>query len=69
MKVDNEKLHLQKTPPSSSPTRQNASTFSQVFASPRKRKELEIKQRLASQQQKSRDVNAPVWEHYRLSRR
>ncbi|BCR92872.1 uncharacterized protein ACHE_80772S [Aspergillus chevalieri] len=69
MKVDDEKLRPQETPPSSSPTRQKASTFSRVFASPRKRKELEMKQQLASQQQKSRDVNAPVWQRYRLSRR
>ncbi|KAG2411725.1 hypothetical protein HFD88_009281 [Aspergillus terreus] len=65
MKVDDEKLRPPETAPSSSPTRQKASTFSRVFASPRKRKELEMKQQLASQQQKSRDVNAPVWERLR----
>ncbi|KAF9886572.1 Bud site selection protein bud4 [Aspergillus nanangensis] len=65
MKADEQKLCPQETAPSASPTRQKASTFSRVFASPRKRKELEMKQQLASQQQKGRDVNAPVWERLR----
>ncbi|KAL4889220.1 hypothetical protein BDV59DRAFT_210496 [Aspergillus ambiguus] len=65
MKVDDDKLRPQESATSSSPSRQKASTFSRVFASPRKRKELEMKQQLASQQQKSRDVNAPVWDRLR----
>ncbi|KAL4925005.1 putative GTP binding protein (Bud4) [Aspergillus undulatus] len=66
MKMDEDKFKTQETPPSSaSPTRQKQSTFSRVFASPRKRKELDMKQQLASQQQKKQDPNAPVWERLR----
>lgn len=64
MKVDQQKLRPQEAAPAS-PTRQKASTFSRVFASPRKRRELEMKQQLASQQQKSSDMNAGVWERLR----
>lgn len=64
MKVDQEKLRPHEAAPSS-PTRQKASTFSRVFASPRKRRELEMKQQLASQQQKSNDLNAGVWDRLR----
>ncbi|KAL3467252.1 hypothetical protein BJX64DRAFT_249107 [Aspergillus heterothallicus] len=62
MKVDEEKFKAPEPTPSSSPSRQKQSTFSRVFASPRKRKELEMKQQLASQQQKKQDPNAPVYE-------
>ncbi|KAL2842463.1 hypothetical protein BJX68DRAFT_244713 [Aspergillus pseudodeflectus] len=62
MKVDEEKFKVPEPTPSSSPARQKQSTFSRVFASPRKRKELDMKQQLASQQQKKQDPNAPVWE-------
>ncbi|KAB8231769.1 putative GTP binding protein (Bud4) [Aspergillus alliaceus] len=65
MKVDDDKFRVQEPPPTASPTRQKASTFSRVFASPRKRKELDMKQQLASQQQKSKDVNAGVWDRLR----
>ncbi|KAE8335862.1 hypothetical protein BDV24DRAFT_143057 [Aspergillus arachidicola] len=65
MKVDDEKFRVQEPPPTASPTRQKASTFSRVFASPRKRKELDMKHQLASQQQKKTDVNAGVWERLR----
>ncbi|KAL2848836.1 hypothetical protein BJY01DRAFT_211429 [Aspergillus pseudoustus] len=62
MKVDENKFKAPEPTPSSSPSRQKQSTFSRVFASPRKRKELDMKQQLASQQQKKQDPNAPVWE-------
>ncbi|KAL2802141.1 hypothetical protein BJX63DRAFT_441377 [Aspergillus granulosus] len=62
MKVDEEKFKAPEPALSSSPSRQKQSTFSRVFASPRKRKELDMKQQLASQQQKKQDPNAPVWE-------
>ncbi|KAE8359795.1 hypothetical protein BDV27DRAFT_162299 [Aspergillus caelatus] len=65
MKVDDEKFRVQEPPPTASPARQKTSTFSRVFASPRKRKELDMKHQLASQQQKSKDVNAGVWERLR----
>ncbi|GKZ74017.1 Bud site selection protein bud4 [Aspergillus niger] len=65
MKVDEEKFRVQEPAPPVSPTKQKASTFSRVFASPRKRKELDMKQQLASQQNKTRDVNAPVWDRLR----
>lgn len=64
MKVDQAKLRPQEAAPAS-PTRQKASTFSRVFASPRKRKELELKQQQATQQQKGTDLNAGVWEKLR----
>ncbi|OOF89992.1 hypothetical protein ASPCADRAFT_135527 [Aspergillus carbonarius ITEM 5010] len=65
MKVDEEKFRTQEPAPPVSPTKQKASTFSKMFASPRKRKELDMKQQLVSQQSKARDVNAPVWERLR----
>lgn len=64
MKVDQQKLLPQDAAPAS-PARQKASTFSRVFASPRKRRELEMKQQLATQQQKSNDMNAGVWDRLR----
>ncbi|KAL4935516.1 hypothetical protein BDV06DRAFT_206799 [Aspergillus oleicola] len=65
MKMDEEKFRTQETPPSASPSRQKQSTFGRMFASPRKRKELDMKQQLASQHQKKQDPNAPVWERLR----
>ncbi|RJE16736.1 gtp binding protein, partial [Aspergillus sclerotialis] len=64
MKVDQDKLRPQEAAPPS-PTRQKTSTFSRVFASPRKRREMELKQQQASQQQKSNDLNAGVWDRLR----
>ncbi|KAL4864462.1 hypothetical protein BDV12DRAFT_11195 [Aspergillus spectabilis] len=64
MKVDEEKFKTQEPTPSASPSRQKQSTFSRVFASPRKRKELDMKQQLVSQQKKQ-DPNAAVWERLR----
>lgn len=64
MKVDEGKLKPQEPAPAS-PTRQKASTFSRVFASPRKRKELDMKQHVAAQQQRMNDPNAPLWEKLR----
>ncbi|KAL4986985.1 hypothetical protein BDW68DRAFT_115682 [Aspergillus falconensis] len=65
MKMDEEKFKIQEPAPSASPSRQKQSAFSKMFASPRKRKELDMKQQLASQQQKKQDPNAPVWERLR----
>ncbi|PLB47114.1 putative GTP binding protein [Aspergillus steynii IBT 23096] len=65
MKVDDERFRTPEPAPAASPTKQKASTFSRVFASPRKRKELDMKQQLASQQQKGKDVNAGVWDRLR----
>ncbi|KKK17778.1 hypothetical protein AOCH_004106 [Aspergillus ochraceoroseus] len=65
MKVDEDKFKVAEPTPSASPARPKQSTFSRVFASPRKRKELDMKQQLASQQQKKQDVNAPVWDRLR----
>ncbi|KAL4785537.1 hypothetical protein BJX76DRAFT_324487 [Aspergillus varians] len=65
MKMDEEKFRVPEPTPSASPSRQKQSTFSRVFGSPRKRKELDMKQQLASQQQKKQDPNAPVWERLR----
>ncbi|GFF32385.1 bud site selection protein BUD4 [Aspergillus udagawae] len=65
MKVDDAKFRVQEPAAPASPARQKASTFSRVFASPRKRKEMEMKHQLASQQQKSKDVNAGVWDRLR----
>ncbi|KAJ5933568.1 hypothetical protein N7454_005897 [Penicillium verhagenii] len=62
MKVDENKLYPQEA--ASSP-RQKASTLSRVFASPRRRKELDLQQQMQSQQTKTKDVNAPVWERLR----
>lgn len=64
MKVDEQKMKAPEVAPPS-PAKQKASTFSRVFASPRKRKELEMKQQLVSQQRKSQDVNAGVWDRLR----
>ena len=63
MKVDENKLYPQETP--SSPSRQKGSALSRVFASPRRRKELDLKQQMQSQQAKTQDVNAPVWDRLR----
>ncbi|KAJ5696218.1 hypothetical protein N7455_000889 [Penicillium solitum] len=63
MKIDESKFQTQE--PASSPSRQKASALSRVFASPRRRKELDIKQQMQSQQQKTKDVNAPVYERLR----
>ncbi|KAJ6164081.1 hypothetical protein N7470_002753 [Penicillium chermesinum] len=63
MKVDENKLYPQENP--SSPSRQKGSALSRVFASPRRRKELDLKQQLQSQQAKTKDVNAPVWDRLR----
>lgn len=66
MKMDEEKFKAQEATASASPSRQKQSTFGRMFASPRKRKELDMKQQLASQQQqKKQDPNAPVWERLR----
>ncbi|BCS26373.1 putative GTP binding protein (Bud4) [Aspergillus puulaauensis] len=66
MKMDEEKFKAQEATASASPSRQKQSTFGRMFASPRKRKELDMKQQLASQQQqKKHDPNAPVWERLR----
>lgn len=64
MKVDDEKLRPPEAAPPS-PTKQKASAFSRVFASPRKRKEQEMKQQMVTQQRKSQDVNAGVWDRLR----
>lgn len=61
MKIDENKFQTQEST-TSSPSRNKASALSRVFASPRRRKELEMKQQMASQQQKAKDVNAPVYE-------
>jgi hypothetical protein len=61
MKVDENKLYPQENAPS--PARQKTSAFSRVFASPRRRKELDLKQQMQSQQPK--DVNAPVYDRLR----
>ncbi|KAJ5502975.1 hypothetical protein N7463_005849 [Penicillium fimorum] len=63
MKIDESKFQTQE--PASSPSRQKASALSRVFASPRRRKELDIKQQMQSQEQKTKDVNAPVYERLR----
>ncbi|KAI9367096.1 hypothetical protein BJX61DRAFT_354288 [Aspergillus egyptiacus] len=61
MKVDESKFKTEEPAPPATPVRQKQSTFSRVFATPRKRKELEMRQHLVSQQ-KNQDPNAPVWE-------
>ncbi|KAJ5964772.1 uncharacterized protein N7479_004648 [Penicillium vulpinum] len=63
MKIDESKFQTQE--PAASPSRQKASALSRVFASPRRRKELDIKQQMQSQEQKAKDVNAPVYERLR----
>ena len=66
MKADEDKFRTEESASTATPARQKASTFSRVFASPRKRKEMEMKQQLASQQQqKSKDPNAAVWDKLR----
>lgn len=62
MKVDESKFYPQEVPGS---PRQKASALSRVFASPRRRKELDLKQQMQSQQQKANSVNAPVYERLR----
>ncbi|KAJ5677540.1 uncharacterized protein N7477_003173 [Penicillium maclennaniae] len=61
MKVDENKLYPQET--AASPARQKTSALSRVFASPRRRKELDLKQQMQTQQ--SKDVNAPVYDRLR----
>ena len=61
MKIDENKMYPQEN--ARSPTRQKASALSRVFASPRRRKELDLQQQMQSAQQ--RDVNAPVWDRLR----
>ncbi|KAJ5770617.1 uncharacterized protein N7511_002668 [Penicillium nucicola] len=63
MKIDEDKFHTPE--PTASPSRQKASALSRVFASPRRRKELDMKQQMQSQQQKAKDVNAPVYDRLR----
>ncbi|KAJ5143231.1 uncharacterized protein N7515_002018 [Penicillium bovifimosum] len=63
MKIDESKFQTQE--PAASPSRQKTSALSRVFASPRRRKELDMKQQMQSQQQKAKDVNAPVYERLR----
>ncbi|CAG7938810.1 unnamed protein product [Penicillium olsonii] len=63
MKIDESKF--QTPEPQASPSRQKTSALSRVFASPRRRKELDIKQQMQSQQQKAKDVNAPVYDRLR----
>ncbi|KAJ5366201.1 hypothetical protein N7541_000142 [Penicillium brevicompactum] len=63
MKIDETKFQTQEPP--TSPSRPKPSALSRVFASPRRRKELDIKQQMQSQQQKAKDVNAPVYERLR----
>ncbi|KAJ5668980.1 hypothetical protein N7462_010050 [Penicillium macrosclerotiorum] len=62
MKVDESKFYPQEN--AGSP-RQKASALSRVFASPRRRKELDLKQQMQSQQQKANNVNAPVYDRLR----
>ncbi|OOQ88716.1 putative GTP binding protein (Bud4) [Penicillium brasilianum] len=62
MKVDETKFYPQDIPGS---PRQKTSALSRVFASPRRRKELDMKQQIQSQQQKANNVNAPVYERLR----
>ncbi|KAJ5310406.1 short-chain dehydrogenase [Penicillium atrosanguineum] len=61
MKVDESKLYPQEN--TASPARQKTSALSRVFASPRRRKELDLKQQMQTQQ--SKDVNAPVYDRLR----
>lgn len=63
MKIDENKF--QTPEPAASPSRQKASALSRVFASPRRRKELDMKQQMQSEQQKAKDVNAPVYDRLR----
>lgn len=65
MQVDEEKLRAPEPAPPS-PTKQKTSTLSRVFQSPRKRKELEMQQHL-TEQRKSQDVNAGVWDRLRTT--
>ncbi|KAL4978606.1 hypothetical protein BDW66DRAFT_16324 [Aspergillus desertorum] len=65
MKMDEEKFKIQEPAPSAPLSRQKQSAFSKMFASPRKRKEFDMKQQLASQQQRKQDPNAPIWERLR----
>ncbi|KAJ5888717.1 hypothetical protein N7495_008758 [Penicillium taxi] len=61
MKVDENRLYPQELV--ESPARQKPSAFGRMFASPRRRKEIELQQQMKTQQPK--DVNAPVWEKLR----
>ncbi|KAJ5485483.1 hypothetical protein N7539_005471 [Penicillium diatomitis] len=62
MKVDESKFYPQEAPET---PRQKTSALSRVFASPRRRKEIDLKQQLQTQQQKANNVNAPVYERLR----
>ncbi|EPS29243.1 hypothetical protein PDE_04192 [Penicillium oxalicum 114-2] len=62
MKIDESKFYPPEAPGS---PRQKTSALSRVFASPRRRKELDLKQQLQTQQQKANNVNAPVYERLR----
>lgn len=60
MKIDENKMYPQES--AGSPSRQKTSALSRVFASPRRRKELDLKQQMQSQ---SKDANAPVYDKLR----
>ncbi|OJJ50524.1 hypothetical protein ASPZODRAFT_56331 [Penicilliopsis zonata CBS 506.65] len=62
MKIDESKFRTPETV-TSSPTRQKASPFSRVFASPKRRKELDLKNQVS--QNKPKDVNSDVWDRLR----
>ena len=64
MKVDESKFRApeQDASAASSPGRQKASAFSRVFASPRKRRELELRQRAKAQQQRADNPNFATWQ-------
>lgn len=64
MKVDDSKFSTPE-PATPSPTRQKASTFSRVFATPRKRKEMELKQQMMQQQQRDTNPNPGIWDRLR----
>ncbi|GAD93124.1 GTP binding protein (Bud4), putative [Paecilomyces variotii No. 5] len=66
MKVDEAKLYPQEHVPAT-PTKQKTSTFSRVFASPKKRKEMELKQQLEAQQRQKAESRAGsgAWEKLR----
>ncbi|KAJ9243521.1 hypothetical protein DTO169E5_2764 [Paecilomyces variotii] len=66
MKVDEAKLYPQESVPAT-PTRQKTSTFSRVFASPKKRKEMDLKQQLEAQQRQKAESKAGsgAWEKLR----
>lgn len=68
MKVEGTKLKQPRDSiVSSTPVKQKTSTFSRVFASPRKRKEMELRHQLEQQQKQKADAkaNAGPWEKLR----